>query len=181
MHPPTQVYPWAQWPFALLYFTGSGHFNRSMRLYVRVARREWLNRTAVFHTLTADGRRLCAGTRRRRAGLCPTTGCAPCSRATWKAPRYWWEGAVGRLPVALVVCSCWCRFRVLVYTRWISVRWRWVLRRTCSNLLEPSRLSRSLSKCPGSRSRVCIADTYCAACVRCTPLLADGCGRERVV
>ena len=55
MHPPTQVYPWAQWPFALLYFTGSGHFNRSMRLYVRVARREWLNRTADFHALTAAG------------------------------------------------------------------------------------------------------------------------------
>jgi DNA polymerase lambda len=32
-----KVYPTSEWPFALLSFTGSGHFNRSMRLYARRA------------------------------------------------------------------------------------------------------------------------------------------------
>jgi len=32
-----KVYPRSEWPFALLSFTGSGHFNRSMRLYARRA------------------------------------------------------------------------------------------------------------------------------------------------
>ena len=32
-----QVYPWPQYPFALLYFTGSAYFNRSMRLYAKRA------------------------------------------------------------------------------------------------------------------------------------------------
>jgi len=32
-----KVYPVAEWPFALLSFTGSGPFNRSMRLYARRA------------------------------------------------------------------------------------------------------------------------------------------------
>lgn len=30
-----RVYPLNEWPLALLYFTGSGHFNRSMRLWAR--------------------------------------------------------------------------------------------------------------------------------------------------
>ena len=30
-----KVYPVAQFPFALLYFTGSDHFNRSMRFYAK--------------------------------------------------------------------------------------------------------------------------------------------------
>ena len=30
-----RAYPLEEWPCALLYFTGSGHFNRSMRLWAR--------------------------------------------------------------------------------------------------------------------------------------------------
>lgn len=30
-----RCYPLNEWPCALLYFTGSGHFNRSMRLWAR--------------------------------------------------------------------------------------------------------------------------------------------------
>lgn len=37
-----KVYPWQCLPFALLYFTGSEHFNRSMRFYAKQVRGVWL-------------------------------------------------------------------------------------------------------------------------------------------
>ena len=39
-----QMIPRDQWPCALLYFTGSAHFNRSIRL--------WVRRRRVFSALT---------------------------------------------------------------------------------------------------------------------------------
>ena len=57
-----KVYPVEEFAYALLYFTGSDHFNRSMRHYAK-ARGYSLSDHGIVHATKVDGHHVVRGTR----------------------------------------------------------------------------------------------------------------------
>lgn len=59
-----KAYPMEQMPFAMLYFTGSDHFNRSMRLWAkRMCKMTLSDKHLAYATRNARGQKVCVGTR----------------------------------------------------------------------------------------------------------------------